>query len=115
MHKSPFVGRFQGIAPGQGAFDIDGDITINGALRCFDRMVAVNKEHDGTIFQFGFKQGANYVLYGGGEEEKGTVPIVSFGKVWLPGDWRPFVRVTLATPGDVIEFFTFGYTTAAVE
>ena len=115
MPKVPFAGRFVVIGTDTTAQDVDGDVAQPGAIRCFDRLVAVEGNRPNVLVRLGFKQGSSIIWYDGGVPVTSGVPTVGFGKVWLPGDWRPFARFYGITSGDSLELYTFGYTMERME
>jgi hypothetical protein len=81
--------------------------TVN--VVCYDRVTAVNYDHAPTLITLGFKFGANEYLV------ESFVPTVAGqvastqSRIFVPGNYKPFVRVVGGTAKDRIGLFVYGY------
>ena len=109
MAKSTFLNRAQKVAVSttDEVLELPG-IPSNKQV-CYDRITALNESHDVTSVQIGLKDGASEYILDGKLAPGSNCPFSVQGKIFAPGNLRPFVRYVGATAGDKVSLTAYGY------
>ena len=115
MAKSSFVGEFSVTVGAATAGIVVGDRAPYDALRCFDLLAASSSGSAPAMVTFGFMSGDRKIYAGSFLPTIDKQVVRLRGKLWLPGEWRPFAEFSGVAQGDVLKLYTYGYVTDRVD
>jgi len=116
MAKKTIINSIEGVIPaGKTELTLTLKALSSNVLGCYDRIAGVDYDSDVTVMTFGFFVGSSAVLLEGFASPGAGVAKAVEGKIFAPGHYRPFVKVTGGTAGDKIGLAVFGYITEAPE
>lgn len=109
MINQPIILKVEGVRNGESSQDVQIVIVETTNVVCYDRIAAVDYNNSATLITVGMKYGANeYLLESFATPSAGQV-VSTQSRLFVPGNYRPFLRITGGTQGDRIALFVYGY------
>lgn len=85
------------------------------SLRSCDVIMGLNVTHATTTIEIGVKQGNTYIPLKRAASAAANISVGLETKIWLTGEWRPYVRFYGATAVDALSASFVGYVDDKIE
>ncbi len=109
MIEQPIILKVESVRDAGDSQDIAISIVESSNVVCYDRIAAVDYTNAATLITVGMKYGANeYLIESFVTPAAGRV-VSTQSRLFVPGNYRPFLRVTGGVQGDRIALFVYGY------
>lgn len=107
------IEKIEAVRSSASSQDIELKDQDRGGNVCYDRISAVDYTNALTLLTVGMKVGANEFLIESFASPAAGKVVCTNSRVFFPGVYRPFIRVTGGSSGDRIALFVYGYITDA--
>ncbi len=109
--KQTIVSTITEVLAGAGDTDIEFKQPLAPGMVCYDHISVSTSDADHTQLLVGFKNGAAVIFLESFVSTVSNWVHTTTGRVFMPGYWKPFVRIISGDSGETVTITVLGYGT----